>query len=190
MLERKRHNKSMWEPPTVTSWLNDVIKFISTRFLLMHLNQMIQVNVCHGVMICSLTCDNRVCQLLDAFVCKSVPSTSTQSCMLIILDNSKVWRGQTNTKINMDAVVTFWQDHAHFQNWHQVVYVAVDALCHSRVLRGGIREIRNQCRWRKTGACCRGARMDTWIFMAISLPSFNTAWCTWPMDAAANGLSS
>lgn len=26
--------------------------------------------------------------------------------------------------------------------------------------------------------------------MAISRPSFNTPWCTWPMDAAANGLSS
>lgn len=30
----------------------------------------------------------------------------------------------------------------------------------------------------------------TWIFMAISLPSFNTPWCTWPMEAAAKGLSS
>lgn len=39
---------------------------------------------------------------------------------------------------------------------------------------------------------CEGDRKKTitWIFMAISLPSFNTPWCTWPMDAAANGFSS
>lgn len=30
----------------------------------------------------------------------------------------------------------------------------------------------------------------TWIFMATSLPSFSLARCTWPMEAAANGLSS
>lgn len=35
-----------------------------------------------------------------------------------------------------DVLVTFRQDHTHFQNRHQVVDVAVDALCHSRVLRG------------------------------------------------------
>lgn len=36
-----------------------------------------------------------------------------------------------------------------------------------------------------TGIVC-----PTWIFRAISLPSFKTPWCTWPMEAAANGLSS
>ncbi len=47
------------------------------------------------------------------------------------------------------------------------------------------RQTKTSCQWDRKYVC-----MITWIFMAISLPSFNTPWCTWPMEAAANGLSS
>lgn len=71
---------------------------------------------------------------------------------------------------NAGVVITFWEDDTQLQDRHQVVDITVDALCYSRVLEGAqgqISAVRDTIRAKRV---C--SSVYTWIFMAISLPSF------------------
>ena len=81
---------------------------------------------------------------------------------------------------------TFRKYVPEFHDSHQVVNVAIDAVCYSRVLQKP--PIHTESCTGRTHEIL--SFQPTCIFMATARPSLSTARCTCPMDAAANGFSS
>lgn len=67
-------------------------------------------------------------------------------------------------------IVTFWQDDAHFQHRHQVVYVAVDALRHPRILQEELQKVKTTQTEKQRGRTDRDIEHvrvpgSSWLFL-------------------------